>query len=152
MAKIDFKKKLKHLYQPSAKEVVVVDIPVMHFLMIDGEGDPSKAKEFQEAIEALFSTAYTIKFLVKKEENIETAKERAQRIAKSETTAQVRRKAGRRAQRWISKGTTKMLMARALRRMGKKMFIKMLTKLIIGSILVFFPYWLWSTFSVLRKK
>ena len=71
MAKIDFKKKLKHLYQPSAKEVVVVDIPVMHFLMIDGEGDPSKAKEFQEAIEALFSTAYTIKFLVKKEENID---------------------------------------------------------------------------------
>jgi len=91
-------------------------------------------------------------WMVKKEENIETAKERAQRIAKSETTAQVRRKAGRRAQRWISKGTTKMLMARALRRMGKKMFIKMLTKLIIGSILVFFPYWLWSTFSVLRKK
>lgn len=91
-------------------------------------------------------------WMVEKEENIEAAKERAQRIAKSETAAQARLKVGRRAQRWITKGTTKRVMARALKRMGKRMFAKMLTKLIIGSILVFFPYWLWSTFSVLRKR
>ena len=91
-------------------------------------------------------------WIVKKEENIETAKEHTQQIAESETTAQIRQKAGRRAQRWISKGTTQKLMARSLRRMGRKMFIKMLTKLIIGSILVFLPYWLWSTFSVLKKR
>ncbi|MFH1780894.1 MAG: hypothetical protein ABH841_02730 [Candidatus Nealsonbacteria bacterium] len=91
-------------------------------------------------------------WIVKRGENMETAEEDTQRIAKSETTAQVRQKAGRRAQRWITKGKVKKLMSRALRKMGSKMFTKMLTKLIIGSILVFFPYWLWSTISVLRKK
>ena len=32
MEKIDFKKKLKHLYQPSDKEVVQVDVPTMNYL------------------------------------------------------------------------------------------------------------------------
>ena len=41
MKKIDFKKELKHLYQPSAKEVVQVDVPTMNYLMVDGEGDPN---------------------------------------------------------------------------------------------------------------
>lgn len=38
---IDLKKELKHLYQPSAKEVVQIDVPTLRFLMIDGEGDPN---------------------------------------------------------------------------------------------------------------
>jgi len=45
MAKIDFKKQLKHLYSPSAKEPVLVDVPEMNFLMIDGAGDPSTSHE-----------------------------------------------------------------------------------------------------------
>jgi hypothetical protein len=36
MSKIDFKKRLKELYQPSSKAFVVVDVPAMQFLMIDG--------------------------------------------------------------------------------------------------------------------
>jgi hypothetical protein len=39
MKKIDFKKQLKHLYAPSDKEVKIVDVPQMNFLMVDGEGD-----------------------------------------------------------------------------------------------------------------
>ena len=66
MVKIDFKKELKHLYFPSTKECVFVEVPEMNFLMIDGQGDPNTAKEYQEAIEALYSVSYTVKFMVKK--------------------------------------------------------------------------------------
>jgi hypothetical protein len=68
MAKIDFKKHLKHLYQPSAKEAVVVDVPEMNFLMIDGAGDPNTSQEYQDAIEALYAVAFTLKFMVKKQD------------------------------------------------------------------------------------
>jgi hypothetical protein len=64
--KIDYKKELKHLYQPSAKEVVVVDVPAMNFLMIDGAGDPNISSTFQEATEALFAVSYGLKFMIKK--------------------------------------------------------------------------------------
>lgn len=66
MEKIDYKKKLKHLYRPSAKKVEIVDVPRMNFLMVDGEGDPNTSKAFSDAIEALFPLAYTLKFMVKK--------------------------------------------------------------------------------------
>ena len=66
MEKIDLKKELKHLYLPSAKEVVQVDVPTFQFLMIDGEGDPNTSQEYAQAVEALFSASYTSKFLIKK--------------------------------------------------------------------------------------
>jgi hypothetical protein len=66
MEKIDFKKQLKHLYQPSASEIVRVEVPEMNFLMVDGEGDPNTSKSFSDAIEALYPVAYTLKFMVKK--------------------------------------------------------------------------------------
>ena len=66
MEKIDLKKELKHLYQPSAKEVREVVVPTMHFLMVDGKGDPNTTPAFAEAVEALFAVAYTVKFMVKK--------------------------------------------------------------------------------------
>ena len=66
MKKIDFKKELKSLYQPSAKVVALADVPTMNYLMIDGEGDPNTAKAYAEAIETLFAVAYGVKFLVKR--------------------------------------------------------------------------------------
>jgi hypothetical protein len=66
MKKVDLKKEWKHLYQPSAKAVVAVDVPTMNFLMIDGVGDPNRAQAYAEAVEALFAVAYALKFLVKK--------------------------------------------------------------------------------------
>ncbi len=66
MKKIDLKKELKHLYQPSAKEVVQVDVPSFQFLMIDGQGDPNTSREYAAAVEALFSVSYTVKFMVKR--------------------------------------------------------------------------------------
>jgi len=66
MKKLDLKRELKHLYQPSAKEPVLVDVPPMNFLMVDGTGDPNTSKEFQEAVEALYRVSYTLKFMLKK--------------------------------------------------------------------------------------
>ncbi len=69
MDKIDFKKELKHLYRPSAKEVVEVDVPAMNYLMVDGEGDPNTAQTYSDAVEALFSVSYAVKFMVKQGES-----------------------------------------------------------------------------------
>ena len=66
MPKIDLKKDLKHLYQPSTKAVVEVDVPQMNYLMVDGEGDPNTSQSYTEAVEVLFMVAYAVKFMVKK--------------------------------------------------------------------------------------
>jgi len=69
MTKVDFKKELRQLYKPSPKDVVVVDVPEMNLLMIDGVGDPNTAQEYKDAIEALYSVSYALKFVVKKGES-----------------------------------------------------------------------------------
>jgi hypothetical protein len=66
MKKIDFKKSLKDLYSSSAKSPSVVEVPKMNFLMIDGMGDPNTSIHFGNAVEALFSLSYALKFTVKK--------------------------------------------------------------------------------------
>ena len=66
MPKIDLKQELKHLYQPSAREVVVVEVPAMNYLMLDGMGDPNTSPAYQAVVEVLFSLSYTLKFMVKK--------------------------------------------------------------------------------------
>ncbi|MPN28926.1 hypothetical protein SDC9_176372 [bioreactor metagenome] len=67
MPKIDLKKENKELYNPSAKEVSIIDVPEMNYLMIDGEGDPNTSQEYQEAIETLFSASFKAKFVSAKE-------------------------------------------------------------------------------------
>lgn len=69
MIKIDLKKDLKHLYNPSSKEVAVVDVSEVEFLMVDGAGNPNTAQEYKDAIEALYSVSYALKFMVKKGES-----------------------------------------------------------------------------------
>jgi hypothetical protein len=69
MEKIDLKKDLKYLYAPSAKKIEVVDVPAMNFIMIDGAIEPDQAPGtsplFAEAMQALYSAAYTLKFAAK---------------------------------------------------------------------------------------
>lgn len=65
MEKIDYRKKLKRLYHPSAQQVEIVEVPEMNFLMVDGAGDPNTSRSFTEAIEALYPLAYTLKFMVR---------------------------------------------------------------------------------------
>jgi len=65
MVRIDWKKELKHLYLPKAKDFTIVEVPPMKFLMVNGHGDPNKSPEFQDAMGALYTMAYTLKFALK---------------------------------------------------------------------------------------
>jgi len=65
MEKLDFKKKLKELYQPTHKDFSVVKVPNMLFAMIDGEGAP-EGESFSQATQWLYATIYPIKFAAKK--------------------------------------------------------------------------------------
>lgn len=67
MDKVDFKKTFKHLYSPKNKDWEFVDVPEMNFLMIDGGGNPNTSEAYKDAVEALFSTSYTVKFMSKRE-------------------------------------------------------------------------------------
>lgn len=66
MGALDLKKTLKELYSPPTGSVSFVDVPAMNFLMIDGHGDPNTAVSYAEAIEALYSASFTLKFMLKK--------------------------------------------------------------------------------------
>lgn len=65
--KVDFKKELKELYNPKAGAFTLVKVPKLQYLMLDGQGDPNKVIEYKEAVEALFSVSYTLKFHSKNE-------------------------------------------------------------------------------------
>lgn len=67
MEKVDFKKTLKHLYQPGKKDFELVEVPGMQFLMVDGEGNPGTALAYEEALAALYGVAYKLKFISKKQ-------------------------------------------------------------------------------------
>lgn len=66
MEKIEWKKTYKDLFFPP-KDPVLIEMPPMHYLMIDGHGDPNTAQAYKDAIEVLFSLSYAIKFSIKKE-------------------------------------------------------------------------------------
>lgn len=65
--KINFKKQLKEFYHPPRKPVIV-EVPNLQYLMIDGKGYPETSQEYQDALEALYPVAYTLKFALKKAE------------------------------------------------------------------------------------
>jgi hypothetical protein len=56
----------ERLYEAS-RQPEAVRVPELSFLMIDGHGDPNTSAEYREAIQALYSLAYTLKFGVKTE-------------------------------------------------------------------------------------
>jgi hypothetical protein len=56
---------LKEFYQPSSKEVEMVVVPKMQFLMIDGMGSPGDSKEYLDALAVLYPVAFKTKFLSK---------------------------------------------------------------------------------------
>ncbi|MBI3194258.1 MAG: GyrI-like domain-containing protein [Ignavibacteriae bacterium] len=71
MKKLDLKTTYKQLYKATAGKCSVVTIPNLRYLMIDGTGDPNTSQQFAEAIQSLYSTAYTLKFTIKKKKEIE---------------------------------------------------------------------------------
>ncbi|MFX1419794.1 MAG: GyrI-like domain-containing protein [Promethearchaeota archaeon] len=63
--KVDFKRSMKEFYLPSPKEVVIIEVPEMQFLMIDGMGSPGDSQEYLDALAGLYPVAFRIKFLSK---------------------------------------------------------------------------------------
>jgi len=68
--KVDLKKLLKAFYNPEPKEPVILEIPPMQFLMIDGEGNPNTAPAYRDALETLYAVSYTVKFMMKQEHGL----------------------------------------------------------------------------------
>jgi len=66
MEKFDVRVVYKALYAPSAKDFTQVDVPEMRYLAIDGAGDPNTAPAYAEAVQSLYTVAYTLKFGGKK--------------------------------------------------------------------------------------
>ena len=69
MTQLDLRKQWKHLYEPSAKKLELVDVPEFQFVMIDDRIEPGEVPDtssrFGEALAALYSAAYTLKFMSK---------------------------------------------------------------------------------------
>jgi hypothetical protein len=47
------------------RQPVLVKVPALKYLMVDGQGDPAKCPAFRDAIGALYGLAYTMKFMLK---------------------------------------------------------------------------------------
>ncbi len=62
METIDLRKQMKELWSPPVGKVTLVTIPAMLYLVVEGVGNPNTSKAFQEAIQALYTAAYTMKF------------------------------------------------------------------------------------------
>lgn len=56
----DYKKEYKDLYLPKQKPVLI-DVPAINFIMVDGAGDPNTCEEYQEAMEMLYGLSFSIK-------------------------------------------------------------------------------------------
>lgn len=67
--KVDYKKVFKEFYNPP-KKPVILDIPVMNYLKIDGQGNPNTTEQFSEKTQLLYALSYSIRFAVKKTMNI----------------------------------------------------------------------------------
>ncbi|MGF7229284.1 MAG: hypothetical protein ACQR33_04855 [Candidatus Saccharibacteria bacterium] len=62
MSKIDYKKELEQFYAAKVDNPVIVRVPKMNFIMIDGKGDPMTDQEYIDAVQTLYPVAYMIKF------------------------------------------------------------------------------------------
>jgi hypothetical protein len=67
MEKYDVKKAHKKLYSPPRDAFAVVEVPEFRYLAVDGKGDPNTGAPYAEAVEALYGTAYTLKFTSKQD-------------------------------------------------------------------------------------
>ncbi|HHX75196.1 MAG TPA: hypothetical protein GX699_09880 [Firmicutes bacterium] len=66
MIKLDFRKEHRELYSASASRAAFVTVPALNYLMVLGKGDPNTSERYREAVAALFSLSYTLKFMIRK--------------------------------------------------------------------------------------
>lgn len=62
---VDLRRELRELYS-ATRSPALVDVPDLPFLMIDGHGDPNSTPAYAEAVAALYSVAYTVRFALKR--------------------------------------------------------------------------------------
>jgi len=69
MKKLDLKKQYKDLYNPGAKKVVVLKVPKLNYILVDGTIPPNipvgDAPDYKNALETLYGLSYTLKFMLK---------------------------------------------------------------------------------------
>ena len=66
----DFKKEYKEFYMPSGKPRII-DVPRMNYIAVKGKGDPNEeGGEYKQAINILYSVAYTLKMSYKTDHKI----------------------------------------------------------------------------------
>ncbi|MGZ5383831.1 MAG: GyrI-like domain-containing protein [Acidimicrobiia bacterium] len=70
METIDFKKTYRPLYTAPKDTPVIVEVPPLQYLMVNGSGNPNTGPRFPEAMSGLYPVAYTLRFAVKAEEQI----------------------------------------------------------------------------------
>lgn len=60
MASFDYKKEYPDLYRPKTTPVLI-DVPAMSFIMVDGRGNPNTCEAYKAAMEVLYGLSYSIK-------------------------------------------------------------------------------------------
>jgi len=63
--KLELRKTMKEFYNPPAGEAILVELPPLKYVMVDGNGEPG-GESFQQAMSALYNIAYTMKFRSKR--------------------------------------------------------------------------------------
>lgn len=69
MKKFDYKKEYHDLYLPKRKPMLI-DVPEISYVTVDGKGNPNNSIEYQEALELLYGISFTIKMSKKTEDKI----------------------------------------------------------------------------------
>jgi hypothetical protein len=64
--KVDFKKDIPS-YRARRGAFEVVEVPPLQYPMVDGHGDPNVVEEYAEAVSAIYTVAYRLKFFSKKQ-------------------------------------------------------------------------------------
>jgi len=67
MQSYDVKRARKELYAPRPGGFVLVDVPELTFLMVDGHGDPNTSESCREAVEGLYTASYAVRAVAKAE-------------------------------------------------------------------------------------
>lgn len=67
--KFDYKKEFKNLYLPKSNPMMI-DVPEMTFIMVDGKGDP-QGEEYQNAVGLVYGLSFIIKMSYKSGKDIE---------------------------------------------------------------------------------
>ncbi|MBX3092942.1 MAG: GyrI-like domain-containing protein [Cryobacterium sp.] len=67
MQTYDVKKEHRALYAPKPGEFAIVDVPEFAYLCVDGRGNPNTADAYRDAVEALYSVSYAVRFAAKKQ-------------------------------------------------------------------------------------